>query len=264
MQVWAVSYNPPRFTEELYQKGLLLVDSASAAKIKRFYRREDACRGLIARLLPRVLLKERGISPSEMTFAATEAGKPYITTPDIQPPIAYNLSHDNGFVVMAFAPGRTHPPAYGLGVDVMQVRLPRRDSYRSFIDTFEEQLTSLERESVSPAVPEAEGLKNFFWLWTMKEAYTKALGLGLGFDFSRIEFDVNADIVRVDGKVPQGWRFHKFEMREEGELYVGVVAELIEGLETVVVPETEPKPWFRNFEAIAFVERAAEELSQED
>ncbi|KAF9076416.1 hypothetical protein BDP27DRAFT_796648 [Rhodocollybia butyracea] len=34
--------------------------------------------GLVARLLPRILLKERGISSNAMTFAATEAGKPYI------------------------------------------------------------------------------------------------------------------------------------------------------------------------------------------
>ncbi|KAF5393899.1 hypothetical protein D9757_000214 [Collybiopsis confluens] len=163
---------------------------------------------------------------------------------------------------MAYAPGTTHPPAYALGVDVMQVRLPRRDTYRSFINTFTEQLTPLERESVSPAVSPAEGLKRFFWLWTMKEAYTKALGLGLGFDFSRIEFDVKADIVRVDGKVPQGWKFHKFEVKEEGEIYVGVVAELLEGLQTaVVIPETEPKPWFKYFTATSFVEHTIEELS---
>ncbi|KAJ3810518.1 4'-phosphopantetheinyl transferase superfamily [Lentinula aff. lateritia] len=262
MQVWAVVFDPPSFTEELYQKGLLLVDPASSARIKRFYRREDACRGLIARLLPRLLLKERGVAPSMMTFAATEAGKPYVTTPNIDPPIAYNLSHDNGSVVMAFANGKSHPPAYSIGVDVMKVYLPRGNPYRSFVDTFQEQLTPLERELLSPAVTADEGLRRFFWMWTMKEAYTKALGLGLGFDFSRIEFDVVANRVRVDGKVPQGWIFHKFQMTEAGEQYVGVVAELVEGVETIVAPETDPKPWFKSFRAVTFVNRAIEELTQ--
>lgn len=96
----------------------------------------------------------------------------------------------------------------------------------------------------------------------MKEAYTKALGLGLGFDFSRIEFDVVANRVWVDGQVPQGWIFHKFQMTEAGEQYVGVVAELVEGVETIVVPETDPKPWFKSFRAVTFVNRAIEELTQ--
>ncbi|KAJ3723218.1 4'-phosphopantetheinyl transferase superfamily [Lentinula raphanica] len=263
MQVWAVSYDPPTFTEDLYQKGLLLVDEASSTRIKRFYRREDACRGLIARLLPRLLLKERGVASNMMSFAATEFGKPYITTPGINPPIAYNLSHDNGLIVMAFANGKAHPPAYSIGVDVMKVHRPRRDSYRSFVDTFHEQLTPLEQNLLSPEVPESEGLRRFFWMWTMKEAYTKALGLGLGFDFSRVEFDVIGNIVRVDGQEPKGWKFHRFEVTEAGELYVGVVAEFLEDdFETLVVPETDPKPWFKSFTAAAILERAIQELTQ--
>ena len=33
----------------------------------------------------------------------------------------------------------------------------------------------------------------------MKEAYTKALGLGVGFEFNRIEYDVHQETVRIDG-----------------------------------------------------------------
>ena len=81
---------------QLYQRGILLVDQESKARIQRFYRRDDACRmysqpylesrqgrlpgTLISRLLPRMLLKERGISTSAMTFASTKAGKPYIAS----------------------------------------------------------------------------------------------------------------------------------------------------------------------------------------
>lgn len=40
--------------------------------------------GLVGRLLPRMLLKERGISPRAMQFSKTEAGKPYIASPQFQ------------------------------------------------------------------------------------------------------------------------------------------------------------------------------------
>jgi 4'-phosphopantetheinyl transferase len=46
-----------------------------------------------------------------------------------------------------------------------------------------------------------------FVLWTFKEAYAKALGIGLGFDFSRLEFDFYSDTVKVDGELLLGWEF---------------------------------------------------------
>lgn len=46
-----------------------------------------------------------------------------------------------------------------------------------------------------------------FVLWTFKEAYTKALGIGLGFDFSRLEFDFSSNTVKVDGEPLVGWEF---------------------------------------------------------
>jgi 4'-phosphopantetheinyl transferase len=58
----------------------------------------------------------------------------------------------------------------------------------------------------------------------MKEAYSKALGLGLGFNFRRIEYDVTAEEVRVDGVSPKGWRFSKFELMIGSDTYQGVVA----------------------------------------
>ncbi|KAF9263630.1 4'-phosphopantetheinyl transferase [Marasmius fiardii PR-910] len=263
MQVWAVVYDPSLFTEDLYQEGLQLVDEESAARIKKFYRREDACRGLISRLLPRVLLTEKEIAPKDMLFAATSAGKPYITTPGIDPLLAYNVSHDNNLVVMAFAPGKLNPPSFSLGIDVMKVQMSsRQETYSSFVNIFQDQLTPLERRSLlSPGISKEEGLRTFFWIWTLKEAYTKALGLGLGFDFSRVEFDVAASIVRVDGEVPSGWRFTKFEMRVLDGLNVGVVAEHLGDIATVVVSEKEPKEWLKSLTAVAFLERAIQDLS---
>jgi 4'-phosphopantetheinyl transferase len=41
-------------------------------------------------------------------------------------PIAFNVSHDNELVAMAFAPGHHAPPAFLIGVDVMMVQAPTR------------------------------------------------------------------------------------------------------------------------------------------
>ncbi|KAK0498528.1 hypothetical protein EDD18DRAFT_1461547 [Armillaria luteobubalina] len=267
MQVWAVYYEPALFSEDLYNAGLSLVDPESATRIKRFFRREDACRTLIGRLLPRMMLRDHGVLPRAITFGATEARKPYIITPILDPPVAFNVSHDNGLVAMVFGPGTANPPAYTIGIDVMKVRIPGRESFRSFVETVGDQasLTALERRCLlSPEVSQDEALRRFFWIWTIKEAYTKALGLGLGFDFNRVEFDVTSDIIRIDGAVPPGWQFRKFELVQGQDVYLGVVAEFTGGTETVITSENEARPWLVTYDAHLFVQRAVRELQTEE
>ncbi|RDB23299.1 L-aminoadipate-semialdehyde dehydrogenase-phosphopantetheinyl transferase [Hypsizygus marmoreus] len=255
MQVWAVVYDPALFSEDLYQRGLRLVDPESAARIKRFYRREDACRTLLGRLLTRALLRQREIPLDAMTFNATAEGKPYISTSGIDPPIAYNISHDNALVAMAFAPGTHNPPAYSVGMDVMKVRIPGRETFASFVETVGDQLTRLEHQSLFSSISQDEGLKRFFWMWTIKEAYTKALGLGLGFDFRRVEYDVEANVLRVDKAIPHGWRFSRFVLNDGEDLYQGVVAEFVGGTETAVIPESASQEWLISYGAVEFVEK---------
>lgn len=99
--------------------------------------------------------------------------------------------------------------------------------------------------SQSPANPTL--LQHIFWIWTIKEAFTKCLGLGLGFDFGRISIDlkslpiqreisaeelenldVDAVIMQVDGSPLRGYEFTLFEILLPtlggDEAYQGVIA----------------------------------------
>jgi 4'-phosphopantetheinyl transferase len=98
-------------------------------------------------------------------------------------------------------------------------------------------------------------------MWTMKEAYTKALGMGLGFDFSRIEYDVEVDVLRVDGAVPSGWHFDKFVLQDGPDIYQGVVAEYREGTTTEIVQATD-QGWLMVEPATMFIEQTILNLSQ--
>lgn len=76
MQVWLIDH--PTFLDEfLYRNALDLLDSSSQERVRLFYHRADSCRCLIGRLLPRVLLSEKGVSARNIQFAETDAGKPY-------------------------------------------------------------------------------------------------------------------------------------------------------------------------------------------
>lgn len=68
----------------------------------------------------------------------------------------------------------------------------------------------------------------------MKEAYTKALGWGLGFDFKRIEYNVAQNSVVVDGGPTCGWEFLLFTMesKDSSDVYQGAVASWIGGERT--------------------------------
>lgn len=65
-----------------------------------------------------------------------------------------------------------------------------------------------------------------FKLWTLKEAYTKALGHGLGFDMTKIEYDFAVNMLQVDDLPLTHWRvrsFHFITDDKSMDEYVGTV-----------------------------------------
>ncbi|KAH9853709.1 hypothetical protein C2E23DRAFT_884383 [Lenzites betulinus] len=277
MDVWAVTLDTTAVgeLEDLYQQGLLLLDEESKVHLKKYYHRIDSVRGLIGRFLPRLLLKERGVPVESVRFAKTQAGKPYITT-ELDIPVGYNITHDNGVIAMAFSSGSSlypDPPAYRIGVDVMLLQLPKRDTFSGFVEIFRDQLTDLERKILlphapAPSISKHEELRRFYLIWTLKEAYTKALGLGMGFDFSRIEYDVPNDVVRIDGQVPRGWEFTRFKLINpvrsiNAEEYVGVTARFVgeDAAPECKVRVEEAPSWLRVFDAKEFLTTTIAKLS---
>lgn len=111
-------------------------------------------------------------------------------------------------------------------------------------------------------IPEKKRLERFFWMWTLKEAYTKALGKGLGFDFRRVEFDVDNRTVRVDGDIPDGWRFNMFTVNDEDDIYQGVVAEFIGKIKTEVLDVEDNPSWLKVYDAVQFTENAVNVLQR--
>ena len=132
------------------------------------------------------------------------------------------------------------------------------------------QLTPYEKQALNPApgVSSSEALYHFYLIWTLKEAYTKALGMGLGFDFKRIEYDKAKNRVKVDGIILKGWTFDIFRVadsrgKEGDDGYIGVAAKYVGGKREAVVrrsPESSELFSLSIFSAEDFMSQALREL----
>jgi 4'-phosphopantetheinyl transferase len=83
--------------------------------------------------------------------------------------VSFSLSHSGAFAVIALAGGGTR-----VGIDVEEVRP------RTRIDALAERVLSDEEHAAWSAIADAgERLRSFLAVWTAKEAYLKALGIGI-------------------------------------------------------------------------------------
>ena len=127
-----------------------------------------------------VLCHELGCRNENLAFEASKHGKPFATVRGRPAPINFNVSHSRHHGLIALAPrGR-------VGVDVEE-RIPHRNLAELIAAVFG---PNEQRELAGAELAGAHGpdrLHLFFRLWTMKEALSKAHGMGLSLDVSRFE-----------------------------------------------------------------------------
>jgi 4'-phosphopantetheinyl transferase len=173
-----------RSTESVDSDTLLLADQALSpverARRDCFRFPEDRRDYTIAHdLLRRCLSRYAPVPPSAWMFSANAYGKPTISAPTPEvgcAPLSFNLAHTRGFVACAI----TFSNAVGVDVE----RLGRRIDGTALADRY---FTALEAASLR-TWPEEERGARFLELWTLKEAFVKATGLGLSHALDRFSF----------------------------------------------------------------------------
>jgi medium-chain acyl-[acyl-carrier-protein] hydrolase len=141
-----------------------LLDTAEKERAQRFRFPADRNRFVVSRALLRTLLgRYVGQAPAQLQFSYASAGKPFLRDHGLQ----FNLAHSGGMALLAVAGRRP------VGVDVEQVR--------SSIETMTiaERYFATEERALLRAEPADRQRTLFFKVWTRKEAYMKATGLGL-------------------------------------------------------------------------------------
>lgn len=174
-------------------RALLPADELASATRMRDARLHLSARAFFRESLSRV---HREIAPHEWTFARTDAGKPYVTGPAARlsrMPEA-SLSHTEGLVAVAVADAP-------VGVDVEPLaRAPE------VLETVRLAFAPAELAALS-ALPTAEQGRRAVELWTVKEAYLKALGTGISRHLDRFAvMPLGGGAWRIDES--DAWRVH--------------------------------------------------------
>ena len=180
-----------------------LLTAEEAARWQRFHFPDDRHVFLIARaLLKTVLAHYAGVSAAELRFVTGAFGKPALQG---RPDLAFNLSHCKGSVALAI--GR----AEEVGVDIEGLTPTRPD----FVAIAERYFNPAEVRQLK-ALPDTAQFTRFMELWTLKESYVKALGLGLSKPLEDGVFQFYADRLQFrDRQAPEAgarWSFALVEL----------------------------------------------------
>ncbi|XP_025084968.1 L-aminoadipate-semialdehyde dehydrogenase-phosphopantetheinyl transferase-like isoform X2 [Pomacea canaliculata] len=188
-------------------------------RIGRFFFKKDAKLAVVGRLLIRAAVSSMmGLPYGQIKLSRTEKGKPYILNqPNGKTPsnrCNFNISHQGDYVVLAAEAQKL------IGIDVMKVEWPRSTGIQDFFRTMERQLTPSEWSRVRCQTSDMQQLSVFYRFWCLKESYVKALGVGIGFEVSRLTFDISAEdltpgvvtvstTLSVDGVPADDWTFEE-------------------------------------------------------
>ncbi len=136
----------------------------------RFLRAVDRERYVVAHGILRQLLGQYlGVGPAELVFEAGEFGKPALVLGAELPSVSFNMAHSGDVILYAVTNRRR------VGIDVEAVR-----SGRDLMELAVSQFSGDEVEALRVLEP-TERVAAFYRCWTLKEAYLKARGEGLGF-----------------------------------------------------------------------------------
>lgn len=174
-----------------------LLNREELARAERFYFAKHKRRFITARVTLRtVLARYLNTPPEQLQFLFNKQGKPYIADADN---IEFNMSHSGELGIIAIGKGKP------LGVDIECYSARPYDGIAKtlFSATELEQFLKLPAR-IKPAL--------FFHVWSQKEAFIKATGLGLSYPTK--EFSVPVTIPTrhrvADALHNTTWQLHSF------------------------------------------------------
>jgi len=202
-------------------RALATLDPGERARAERFRFPVDRRDYVLAHdLLRRSLSRYAPLAPEQWVFDREPTGRPVLRVAPGVPggaEMAVSLSHTRGAVACAVA------RATWLGVDVERVHPSIDIAEVSRLAFSSDEVAALED------LDAGDRLGRFVELWTLKEAYAKATGLGLSADLPAVTFTLDprgalelSERTRADTSSPTSWQLALFAPAPELRLAVCV------------------------------------------
>jgi 4'-phosphopantetheinyl transferase len=209
-----------------YYKSIL--SSEEQQRYRRFHFDKDRHLFLVSHALVRKVLSSYvDVDPADWQFSAGRHGRPEIAGPAGIPALRFNLTHTAGLA------GCLVTLDTDCGIDAELIS--RRGDLlaiagKMFADSELVMLKKLDGRAF---------LEQFFIFWTLREAYCKALGVGLGFSKKDYAFETGGDNgVKIRFDAPAGdagdrWQFTILKPGADHVVAVAVRAEVQSGKDVV-------------------------------
>lgn len=157
-----------------------LLDEADLAHVQRFRHLRDRRLALASRALQRLALARAGggIRAADLRFSRELHSRPEPTAPEAALGLRFSSANTAGLVACAVTRGA----APGIDVEPLRAEAPA--------ELLDRCLSRRERAALE-ALPVARHAQRFVRLWTLKEAYLKARGIGLDVALDQFGFDLD-------------------------------------------------------------------------
>lgn len=165
-------------------------------------------------LLRYALSKYANVPAAQWQFSSGEHGKPELLASSAAPGLCFNLTHTAGFSACVIALNRR------CGIDAENIQRKNKlpaVAQRMFA---EEELARLKESNIA---------SRFYYFWTLREAYVKALGTGLAGSSKDFYFDVDIKALSAvmhrksrSADAAENWHFNLYEPTLQHVLAVAV------------------------------------------
>jgi 4'-phosphopantetheinyl transferase len=204
VDLWFLFTNEVAAATELTDRYRNFVSVQEKQQEQRFYFAKDRHRYLLTRALVRsVLSRYVPIAAGDWRFEPSAYGRPLIVNDhELVRGLSFNISHTDGLIVLAVT------GAGSIGVDT-------EPAGREISMRIADRYFSAKEVAAAKALPAALQPRRLVDLWTLKESYIKARGMGLSIPLSKFSFnldDSRSNVISFDDDFddfPSRWRFYQ-------------------------------------------------------
>lgn len=201
MEIYAVK-SSCRLDSHYFNILINFLPNGEQDRINRYLKWEDSQRGLIGKILIRSSISNRyGLKNEDIYFGANEFGKPYFKG---DKDFHFNISHSGQWVVYA----TDNSP---IGIDIEEINdIDLNIANRFFSSEEHGDLMKLDKK---------DRLAYFFDLWTLKESYIKAEGMGLSIPLDSFSIKKRGENISIKGAA-KNYYFKQYDAIENYKLSV--------------------------------------------